>query len=156
VSIITHGSRESPGPGERSTRAGKARLVQRILRAPGASGLSLLRKALLMDLAFYANADGWAWPSVATLAAHVDKTPRAVQKNLQWLVGAGFIERRIRPGRGHTNEYRLLVDLASKLPGEKVNAGSRFETENVNAGSGFDRGKGEPGSREKANPGSPE
>jgi len=117
----------------------KARLAQRILRAPGASGLSLLRKALLMDLAFYANADGWAWPSVATLAAHVDKTPRAVQKNLQWLVGAGFIERRIRPGRGYSNEYRIVVDLAANLPEAKANPSSGFETEKVNGGSGLFR-----------------
>jgi len=144
--------RSSPGSEKGSARwdlLAKARALQAVVRAPS-TRLTRLEKLLLADLICYAGPDGCAWPSVATLAAHLDVTPRAVQKNLQWLAGAGFIERRIHPGRGHTNEYRV-VDLASNLPEAKANPGSGFETEKVNVGSGFDRGKGEPGSPEKVN-----
>lgn len=71
----------------------------------------------------YINRDlGYAWPSVATLAAEVGLSERAVQYSLRKLTSTGALETVSGGGRGKTNRYRL----ASKTP----NGAAPFKSEN--------------------------
>ena len=73
------------------------------------------------------NSDGLAWPSVATVAASLGATDRAVQKVLAALVEAGHIAVERRRGRGNTN---LITIIAPTVKGERSDAFSGEEKVN--------------------------
>lgn len=68
-------------------------------------------KSIIMGLAYYANADGIAWPSTDTLANHADCGDRMVRKALLDLEQRGLIKRVRRGGTSdrRTNVYRLTA-----------------------------------------------
>lgn len=77
------------------------------------------------------NAEGVAWPAVATIAAALGATDRAVQKAISALVEAGHIAVERRRGRGHTNEITIRppVEIGERADtfssAEKVNSKTR-------------------------------
>lgn len=70
-------------------------------------GISGPEKAVLMVLAIMANADGEAWPSIATIAENASLGRRTVFDALDRLEAHDppLIERQVSPGKGTT--YRL-------------------------------------------------
>jgi hypothetical protein len=71
-------------------------------------------RAVLRVLAQHANADGWAWPSFATIAYKAGVSERTVIRCIQRLIALGIIAQVIRypkPGRSHVNKYRLALEL---------------------------------------------
>ncbi len=73
---------------------------------------SASRLAIVLS-AFFNRESGDAWPSMDTLADLLGMTRRGVQKLIEALVEAGFLDRDIGGGRKSTNVYALL------FPGEK-------------------------------------
>ena len=67
-------------------------------------------KAILVKIADNANDDGIAWPSIKTIAEHVELSPRAVQNNIRRLADDGFlkIEERYVGGVQLPNFYQLI------------------------------------------------
>ena len=80
-------------------------------RAQQAPGLSQTQKGVLIALLTFADSDGWAWPSLATLASYASVKERAAQAAMADLVAAGLVVRQERVGA--TCRFRVLVD---KLP----------------------------------------
>lgn len=83
------------------------------------------RKALLLVLADYANAEGVAYPSIETLAEESEQSKSSVIRGLDELVTRGLIikQRRREDGFQATNEYRLNADLPAQkkaLRGNKL------------------------------------
>jgi hypothetical protein len=67
-------------------------------------------RAVLRVLAQHANAGGWSWPSVATIAYEAGVGRRTAQRVLARLIALGVIADVItypKPGRSHVNKYRL-------------------------------------------------
>jgi hypothetical protein len=64
---------------------------------------------VLLALADWANDDGYCWPTISALAAKSRLSERAVQQILGRLTATGRIERISGGGRGHANEYRVLI-----------------------------------------------
>ena len=62
---------------------------------------------VLLALADHARDDGWAWPSVETLAGEVRLSRRQVQQHLQRLATAGEIEVEDQTGPHGVNRYRV-------------------------------------------------
>ena len=63
-------------------------------------------RLLLLALADFADEDGLAWPSVATLAGRVGRTERRIQQLLAAAIDAGELQADRGGGRG-TSRYRL-------------------------------------------------
>lgn len=83
------------------------------------------RLLLLLAIADYANADGWAWPSVSSLCQRTRLGERYVQKMLRELQEEGELE--IKEREGKSSFYRVLgVNSGSPVhPGSLgVNGGS--------------------------------
>jgi hypothetical protein len=74
---------------------------------------------VLLALADWANDDGYCWPTISALAAKSRLSERAVQQILARLTTTGRIERISGGGRGHANEYRVLI--TKKPEAETVN-----------------------------------
>src|SRR5262252_7054276 len=74
---------------------------------------------VLLALADWANDDGYCWPTISALAVKSRLSERAVQQILGRLSATGRIERISGGGRGHANEYRVVV--ARKPAPEMVN-----------------------------------
>ena len=77
-------------------------------RAQQAPGLSQTQKGILVALLTFADADGWAWPAVATLATYASVKERSAQSAIADLVAAGLLLRVERPGS--TCRFRILLD----------------------------------------------
>lgn len=127
---------------------GKLQLIEAVMRADP-HRLSLVRKAILTDLVLYADIEGRSWPSVGTLAGHAGVTIRPAQKQIAKLVAAGLIERTIRPGRNHTNLYRIQPSMTERLPQETPSLEPGFAEEKVSLATGFNTEKGVPGEQQK-------
>ena len=69
-------------------------------------GASLL---LLLAIADYANDDGRAWPSIATLANKIRMSERNTQRLLQRLSRCGEIEIEVNSGQNGVNVYRVTT-----------------------------------------------
>ena len=65
------------------------------------------QKLLLICLANYANDKGECWPSIASLAAQADVTPRHVSGMIHDLVKAGYLT--VREQSGKSNSYTLRI-----------------------------------------------
>ena len=70
-------------------------------------------KAILVKIADNANDDGIAWPSIKTIAKHVELSPRAVQNNIRRLADDGFlkIEERYVGDVQLPNVYQLIETM---------------------------------------------
>ena len=84
------------------------------------------QKLVAFALAEHMNGGGGScWPSVETLADEVALTRRPVQRALATLDAAGWIEREIGRGRGHSSQYRATfpdpekASDATPISGEK-------------------------------------
>ncbi|MAM37513.1 MAG: hypothetical protein CL949_03190 [Erythrobacter sp.] len=71
-----------------------------IRAAYDAPGLDQHQRAVLVLLAFMANAKGNAWPSIAYMAEKTGMARRTVQRAAKALEAAGHITRRAVPGKG--------------------------------------------------------
>ena len=78
-----------------------------IWRRPEPAGADRL---MLLALADVAGDEGYAWPSVATLARRCAVSESAARRTLARLVEGRFVEAYERPGT--SNKYRLLEALA--------------------------------------------
>ena len=65
------------------------------------------QKLLLICLANYANDKGECWPSISSLAAQADVTPRHVSGMIHDLVKAGYLT--VREQSGKSNSYTLRI-----------------------------------------------
>ncbi|MBS1725378.1 MAG: hypothetical protein JST51_01560 [Armatimonadetes bacterium] len=77
---------------------------------------SATRKSVLSQMAHFANSDGGQIrPSVATIAARTELTPRAVQLSIKKLVDDRFLEiEEARPG--HTVVYKIPSSIMAATP----------------------------------------
>ncbi|MCC4254151.1 helix-turn-helix domain-containing protein [Sphingobium naphthae] len=71
-----------------------------IRAAYDAEGLNEHERAVLVRLAFMANEEACAWPSVAHLVEKTGASERTVQRAIVQLTAAGHIKREERAGRG--------------------------------------------------------
>ncbi len=60
-------------------------------------------------LSTYADRDGWAWPSIETLARSSGVSKRMTPKALKNLEALGVIEIETGGGRGKTSRYRFTL-----------------------------------------------
>lgn len=75
---------------------------------------SATRKAVLMALADYANADGFAWPSQIAIAEETEMSERSVRSAIADLVELGLVERQSRRGSDgtrRTDKLRLTLEI---------------------------------------------
>lgn len=80
---------------------------------------------VLGAICIHTNAHGIAWPSLLTLARHINKRPETVSRHVAKLIKAGYLrklERKAYPmhikrkGRGITNRYQVLFRGNDPLP----------------------------------------
>ncbi len=109
------------------------------------SDLDAAPKALAAMLADYARDDGTSiYPSVATMARRLSRTPRSVQKNLAKLRHMGILVVVLggKGGRSKSTKYRLDI---SRLPArgsqETPANSSRFPEPNSRSKTDFHRGE---------------
>ena len=86
------------------------RMIDAVRQHSRAKGTAL---NVLVFLAWYANDDGIAWPSQATLAEDANVTERRIRDALTQLVALGEIVRVVR-GRRATVTWQILLPAASK------------------------------------------
>ena len=77
-----------------------------------ASSLPTTHKAVLTVYAMHANADGQAWPSVATVASRSSLGERSVQRALKALEASGWLEP--QAGRWRTKCFRVVPQPPSR------------------------------------------
>lgn len=152
------------------------RVQERVWKGSAHAGSELL---LLLAIADFADNDGWAYPSVSTLAAMCRTTSRYAIKLLEALTRSGELEVGKNQGPmgrgGRTNLYRIVLERLEGggkavhqgtpvQPPEAVNQSSRVQAAEavtsgavVNQGSGVNSGSrsGEPGCREVVHQSSP-
>lgn len=82
---------------------------------------------VFLVLSHYANADGWCWPSLRTLAGHFGISPQAVHKQIAMLVKQKHVERvkMTLPSGTVVTAYRPLLDLDRKTARAKLQASHR-------------------------------
>jgi hypothetical protein len=73
------------------------------------------RLNLLVVLADFANEEGVAWPSVATIAQRTRVSPRQAQRIIREMRDDGLLYVQAGTGRGHVNRYCLLVGMEPTL-----------------------------------------
>ena len=66
---------------------------------------------MFLVLAVYADDNGLCWPSVPMIGTAAGMNPANVRRHLVALVAAGLVSIIPGGGRGHTNLYRLPVDV---------------------------------------------
>ena len=80
---------------------------------------------VLGAICIHTNAHGIAWPSLLTLARHINKRPETVSRHVAKLIRMGYLrklERKAYPvyvkrkGRGITNRYQVLFRGNDPLP----------------------------------------
>ena len=68
---------------------------------------------VLLALADFADADGWCWPAMGTLAKRARIKERAARMAVRRLEGKGLILCQLsRGGKGRGNRYRITVNPA--------------------------------------------
>lgn len=72
------------------------------------------RRLLVLALAEFANAEGIAWPSIRTLAEHLNEPERHTKRLLRQVEEDGEIASKPGGGRGHTTMYAVLVGLSEQ------------------------------------------
>lgn len=79
---------------------------------------------LVLAIAHYSNEknDGWAWPSIDTLAKRLRSSPRLVQFLVAKLVKSKKLEVRYGASRFGTNLYRLRLGVQNLHPGGEENS----------------------------------
>lgn len=100
-------------------------------------------KAILVKIADNANDDGIAWPSIKTIAEHVELSPRAVQNNIRRLADDGFlkIEERYVGGVQLPNFYQLIETVHETTGGvNDLQGGGRVQQ--MQGGGAADAGGG--------------
>jgi hypothetical protein len=73
------------------------------------------RLNLLVVLADYANDQGVAWPSVATIAQRTRVSSRQAQRIIREMRDDGLLYVQAGTGRGHANRYCMLVGMEPAL-----------------------------------------
>jgi hypothetical protein len=73
------------------------------------------RLNLLVVLADFANDQGVAWPSVATIAQRTRVSSRQAQRIIREMRDDGLLYVQAGTGRGHANRYCLLVGMEPEL-----------------------------------------
>jgi hypothetical protein len=74
---------------------------------------STRRKAVVLALAHYADANGECWPSQERLARDTEQSVDSVQRHCKALEKGGWLRRELMPKRrGHYPSYRYLLLLA--------------------------------------------
>jgi Helix-turn-helix domain len=71
---------------------------------------------VLLALADYANAEGWAWPSMDMLTLKARCSKPTLLRRLRWLEAAGEVEVAHGSGRYRRNRYRLTGMSRAKPP----------------------------------------
>ena len=71
-------------------------------------------KTVALALSVFANGQGEAWPSRATLAAGAGVSVRTVVRAIRDLERVGLVDVTRYRGRTHTNRYRLVVPLKKR------------------------------------------
>lgn len=66
-------------------------------------------KLLMLAVADHTNKDGVAWPSINRLAGLIGVTPRSIKRLIQYAEEAGELKVNRGAGRGHTNEYFIML-----------------------------------------------
>ena len=87
-------------------------------------GATVLRVAVLLALANYADADGIAAPGVVEVARLLNVDESSVRRATRWAVGVGLIERVGGGHRGRAAEWQLVTSpgkagTSTPLSGEK-------------------------------------
>ena len=72
-------------------------------------GLRGPTQQIAVILATFADNDGWAWPSIATLSLGSGVSERMTPKALKNLEALGVIEIEVGGGRGKTSRYRFTL-----------------------------------------------
>lgn len=76
-------------------------------------------------ICIYTNAAGVAWPSLYTIARHVDRRKETVSRHIQRLIKTGYLRKLERKGypahiraksRGRTNRYQVLYIPNAPVP----------------------------------------
>ena len=76
-------------------------------------------------ICIYTNAAGVAWPSLFTIARHVDRRKETVSRHIQKLIKAGYLRKLQRKdypkhirakSRGKTNRYQVLYTPNAPIP----------------------------------------
>ena len=84
-------------------------------RAQQTPGLTQTQKGVLIALLTFADANGWAWPSMDTIAEYVGVKERAVQRAMTELVASGIVVRNDRTGA--TCRFQVRFDKLSERRG---------------------------------------
>jgi hypothetical protein len=107
------------------------RTVRQVLESPQPTGLARMVKVVIAE---HENADdGYAWPSVETIAAEAAITARHAGRIIVKLEKGGHIAIQRRGGRGNSNRYRVLnpdTAMSDFRDGNPDTAMSPFRTRN--------------------------
>ncbi|MBV8633990.1 MAG: helix-turn-helix domain-containing protein [Burkholderiaceae bacterium] len=97
------------------------RIMSEVWQHSRAGGSELL---CLLAIADFANDDGYAFPSVATLAVRIRKSERYAQYLLNKLVAAGELQIEPNAGRRGCNLYRVQAHQGPVQPASPAKPGS--------------------------------
>lgn len=106
-----------------------------IWRAPPCGGGDLL---CLLAIADNADDDGYAWPSMETIARKAALTKRGAQKCVRNLQEMGLIQIKVGGGKGKTNAYQITTCGVGEQPEH-----TKGEHYSVNPSSPYEPPKGE-------------
>lgn len=98
--------------------------------APPCSGGDLL---CLLAIADNSDENGYAWPSIGTIARKAAMSERGAQKCIRRLIDAGLIKVEIGGGRGKSNAYQITTNGIGDADQHK-----NHEQNSVNTVQGFD------------------
>lgn len=77
-------------------------------------------KAVLVVLGNFADEDGVAWGSIATICRFTDLSPRTVQSALRRLEAEGILETKLQGGKGLSNSYTLHIPTPAADAGVNI------------------------------------